>query len=490
MSTPFKIGLACLFALALAASVTYFLLDEDDESMRHTDGVTDVSSDGTPRRGNEYLTGTSDRREGESSDRSPVLSAGGLRPGGREATGPNLGSPEERARHLRELLNAAEIRWEDVARLLSVMDEPLSAEARGILLNRLQTGPQFNRVLKAFAMVRDPEVVKGVISLYEDTGSSSRAKKAALQALWQMPVEDPNEISRYLESQLSGELGRDGKVLNALARRGGKESVRAMIAYVQSLKNPQSMPPYLLRAIPPSEDEEVRAIIRDGLTSSQTSPGALRGLLRMVADPAMHGFGDTLVSLDRPDQSMEVRRQLYATMSDSGDSAAIAHLAKRAEESGHMGTMALEALGRVKVANPEGRKSLMNLLERSPLHANPNKAKEHLLLALGSLGHRPAMPAMVSSLEDSEPRVQIAAIRGLGRMGSAAREHLPTLARVFKEGNGAMQQRVAVAVGRIGGPKALELMKSMESTDGIEESVRRTLKVAIRSLSSRIAQRR
>ena len=490
MSTPFKIGLVCLFALALAAGVTYLLLDEDDASSTHNqathDGIGHSPTSDEPG----YLKGEPDRIGRADSRDAPVLASGEFRPGTRPAQGPSYGSPEERAKKLRELLNAPEIRWEDVARILSITNEPLSEEVRGILLNRLQTGPQYNRVLKAFANARDEALVQGVIALYEDASSSARAKKAALQALWQMPAGEPNEISKYLESQLSGEIGRDGHLLNALARRGGKESARAMIAYVQGLENPQTMPPYLLRAIPPSDDEEVRKIIRDGLNSDKTSPAALQTLLRMVANPAMRGFGETLVSLDRPDQSMDVRRQLYATMSDSGDSAAIEHLAKRAVESGHMGTMALEALGRVKAANPEGRQSLMNLLERAPLHANPPKAKEHILLALGSLGHRPAIPAMVGALEDSNTRVQIAAIRGLGRMGAAAQEHLPTLARVFTEGNGAMQQRVAVAVGQIGGPKALDMMKSMESTEGIDESVRRSLRVSIRSLQSRIAQRR
>ena len=86
---------------------------------------------------------------------------------------------------------------------------------------------------------------------------------------------------------------------------------------------------------------------------------------------------------------------------------------------------------------------LVKALDSAGLNARPTEAKETLLLVLGTLREKKAIPGVAKHLDDPEIRVREAAIRSLGRMRADARPHVGRVAAMFDEGS--PRTRLAVA---------------------------------------------
>jgi HEAT repeat protein len=111
--------------------------------------------------------------------------------------------------------------------------------------------------------------------------------------------------------------------------------------------------------------------------------------------------------------------------------------------------------------------TLLKEVPKDPAHASQDWRKAPW--ALGKIGV-PALPGLITTLEDPTPSVRLRAIRPIVAMGHVASDAAPTLARCLKDGDPHVRQWAAVALGQIGpaaaggGPGLIEALKDPEPT--------------------------
>ena len=175
----------------------------------------------------------------------------------------------------------------------------------------------------------------------------------------------------------------------------------------------------------------------------------------MVRRQGASRFAPQLIALDGKDgQPEQLRRRIYDTLGGIGDEKSVAYLVTKASEPGVFGEAALTSIGRIRSADPGARKALVDALETSGANPRPDKAREQILLALGTLKHDAAIPAIAQHLDDRSASVRAASVRSLGRMGPKAQGQVDRIRGMWEGGDESMRRQVALALGQIGGKDA------------------------------------
>jgi len=481
MTPRFKIGLTLLLALGLGVFV--FWLTQDDGA-RHGAGVDlsgDSVDDGTGDA--ELLADGSDPEAGNKL--APGATGGGRSlVGARTPHGIDLSNPDVRSTELTRILDTRPIDWRAAAKIAALMKEPLPDGARPIILWELRNGRRL-QVMHLFRELHDPSFVEDMFDLLDDPEVAKGARKFALEALWQMPGAPTDAVVLRLEGRLSDDLREDNAILFAMAASGGPEAARALVEYVQRSKDPEKIPQHLLQRLDVTKDKEAARILSDAL-ETERSPKALRSFIRMASKHGAREFTEPLIALDRDGIPTEVREQSMHALSQIGDEAAIGYLLEKAQEPGRFGEAALRSVAMISSADPEARKNLSKALEEADDNPRPEKAKESLLLAIGAVGDKNALPAVAAQLSDRSASVQRAAVRAMGRLGPKSEAYVPKLSRLYEQGDDATRIHVAVALGSIGGEQAVADMERMIKDESISPSLLRTLRMGLRNAKSRL----
>ena len=413
------------------------------------------------------------------SDDPRAVPGGNASPGGtltglpaRVPSGVDLNDPKQRATYLRDLLKAMPVDWEAVGAVVALMTEPLEPSSKEAILTALRTGDR-NGASKALLVTHDPSFVADLIAVLDDPAADEAAKRVALLALGQMPGANRDEVAKALEARLKDDMNADFEVLDAIARRGGRESARAIVQYVERAAQADRAWQALSGRMD-LKDPEVAAIVAEALGRTQ-SPGALETLLRVAGEPGATALAPALIALDRDDVSETHRALVYEALAHVGTGEALGHLLQVSRQPGVYGEKALLALSAVRGATDEGRAALVNELERAALNPRPDVAKASLLQAVGRLKVKEALPRVVDSLRDPSDQVRNSAIIAVGLMKSLARPHVPEIAKLFQNGSPGTRNAVAMALANIGGPEAAQHLEEFLKDTTLDSSLKRTI---------------
>ena len=143
----------------------------------------------------------------------------------------------------------------------------------------------------------------------------------------------------------------------------------------------------------------------------------------------------------------------------------------------------------ISSADPGARRAISRALDEADKNPRPERAKKSLLLAIGAVGDKSALPTVAKRLSDGDDEVRGAAARAMGRLGPSASDYVPQLATVFKEGKPQTRIHVAVALGSIGGKEAMQVMERALEEKGLSPSLERTLKYALRNAQGRMGSK-
>lgn len=482
MTARYQLALVGLLALALGTGVTWFLMG-DDTATPHDVGSGPASrSPGDTGaagllRGTAAPTGTDDGTSVPGGTNAMELV------GAREPHGPDYRDPAFRAKKLAELLDAPAIQWREVQRLLAIMDEPLSEEAKRILVESLRTGPR-GLVVEALAAVNDPTLAEGLFEVVDDAGGSAAMRQAALLALARMRGADADEVAKQLESRLSGAFRQDVHVLTAISVRGGGEAARAIIQYLTA-QSDASMSAHAFNRFDLGQDGAAAKIFNEALLKPQ-SPVVMKQLLELVGKPGSAALVPALVKLEAGKASPEVRKAALRTLGRIGTSGAVEHLLVRARESGDMGEAALRSLDSLRSADLGAREALRKELDRANLAARPVETRTRVLRALGRLKDKDSLPIMLEALDDSDQKVERAAIIAIGGLGEHAQPAFARLVKTYKGANTGTRNAVVHAMGSLGGQEALKTLQEWSKEENLDATLTRMLRQAVLSVRHRL----
>lgn len=482
MTQRFRVALVGLVALAVV-TLTVWLLQ----------GGSGGDSDSTPKdraapvdaQGRELSAGG---RGGSGGPTSADGSAGngatgggrtggvGLTPGMRVPKGMDLSDPEQRKRYLLELLAKGPESWDDVAALIALTTEPLDQAVKDALLAALRTGDR-NGVSKALNVAHDPTLVADLLAIVDDPATPPAARRVALLALAQMPGAPADETAKALESRLQGDMNKDVELLDAIARRGGKESVRALVEYLERSSDAARLAQTLTGRVNLKDDPDSAAVVAEALGRRQ-SPGALDALIA-IAGQSGAALAPALIRLDRDDMPEAQRTKVLDALGQTGSTVAIDHLIAVSRQPGLWGEKAILVLANIPDASPEARESLVHELERAAVNPRPELARSALLEVAGRLQVKAALPTMVESLRDPSDQVRNSAVRAMGLLRSNARANVGDVARLFQGGSPATRTAVAVALGNIGGEDAAKALEELLKDPTLDSSLKRTLGYAV-----------
>jgi HEAT repeat protein len=483
MTPRFRLALVVLVALGVVTLSIWMLKGGAGGGGDSTSGgrADPENASGRP------LAGTNDPNAtggaGATGGRPSGTGPGGvtLRPGIRAPEGLDLTDPAQRRKYLLQLLAKGPESWDDVAALVALTTEPLDPAVKEALLKALMSGDR-NGVSKALNVANDPSLVPDLLAVVDDPNAPAAARRVALLALGQMPGGNPDEVAKALEARLQGNANADFEVLDAIARRGGRESVRAVVEYVERSKDAARLSQALVGRMDLKTDPELASIVADAL-GRQQSPGALETLVAIAGQPGVPALAAALVALDRDDVPEALRTKVLDALSQNGTVVAIDHLIAVSRQPGMWGEKAILALEHIpKEASREAKESLVRELERAALNPRPDLARSALLTAAGRLGVKEALPAMVESFRSSDDNVRNKAISAVGLLGHHARPHVAEVAKMFAAGTPATRTSVAVALGNIGGPEALAALEEFLKEPSLDSSLRRTIGYAIEQL--------
>jgi HEAT repeat protein len=301
-----------------------------------------------------------------------------------------------------------------------------------------------------------------------------------------MPGGDDDAIARRLEGSLTGETQKDTSILRAIGKRGGPEAARAIVEYLQRVKNPNDVQMHVLQSLDVSTDKVAAEIVAAAL-KTEGSPKVQRALIAMAMRPGATAMTAPLMGLDRDGVSDDVRAMALRALGRIADPKAAAYLLKKAEEPGVFGERALSAVALMNSSDPAVGELLAQALADAHRNPRPERTKASLLEALGTARHAPSMPVIARSLDDRDAAVQIAAVRAMGRLGSKATAYVPQLVRLFDGGDPKRQQGIAVSLANIGGKEAVAEMRRLLKVEDLDASVRRTLQVGLRNAETKLA---
>ncbi len=487
MTARFQMGLAVLGAVALGCLLLVLLQDDGGRRSQPAPDFTEdvgvgvdvpapgalpVSRGAASTPGGEVTPGLEPAPQPRGSD-SLV--------GAREPAGIDLSDPTVRAKELRRLLTTRPVEWLRLSKIVAIMQpgEAIPTDLRPVILDELRSGKRL-QVMHVFGELRDASFVEDLFDMIEDGEASPAQERAALEALWKMPGGDNDEIARRLEGRLTNDVRKDASVLRAIGKRGGAEAARAMVEYLQRVQNPLDVRTHILQSLDLSTDKAAAQIVGEALRR-ETSPKVQKALIEMASRSGATALSEPLIALDRNGISMEVRSRAIVALGRIGDEASTAFLLEKAAEPGTFGEQALQAVALIRSADPRVGSRLAKALADADRNPRPERAKASLLQALGSAQHVASLPVVARSLDDRSRSVQEAAVSAMGRMGHHAQTYVPKLVRVYDAGDARMEQRVAVALGDIGGSAAVREMRRMLKKPKLSLTVKRTLQLALRN---------
>ncbi len=486
MTSGFKLGLVVLGALALGCAVLLLFQDGSGEGRGSSGDLTADSDTDAPLHGGTDGSGSQGDRSGKGT--GPVLEPG-AQPGGgsdslvgaREPKGIDYSDPAVREKALRRMLSTPPIEWLRVSKIVAIMQpgEAIPAELRPVILQELRSGKRL-QVMHVFAALRDEAFVEDLFEVLEGGAATAGHERAALEALWKMPGGDDDTIARRLEGRLTNDLRKDVSVLRAIGKRGGAESARAMVEYLQRQQNPLDVRSHILQSLDVSTDKAAAAVVADALRT-EASPKVQKALIEMVKRPGASAMTEPLIGMDREGVTLEVRSQAIIALGRIGDARSTEYLLRKAAEPGTFGEKALTAVALIQSGDPKVGEQLASALASADRNPRPEKAKASLLHAIGTVRHKESLPTVARSLDDRSMPVKEAAITAMGRMGHNARTYVPKLVKMYDGGDARMQQKVAVALGDIGGSTAVREMRRMLATKNLPLSVKRTLQMGLRN---------
>ena len=405
----------------------------------------------------------------------------------RTPSGLDLTDPEQRNEYLMQLIGEYDTNWDEIARVLRVSADPIPDEVRAFLIDELKSGRKLG-VLKVFAVILDPTMTRDLIDVLDMPGLSSRVERVALQALYTMPGANSSEVVRELESRLTDDMSRDNRFLHAIASRGGPEAARALVEYLQRSQEPGEVPQFVLRALDLEGDPETAEIVKQALATEDLDPEVRNRLMLLVSRPGATEFVPMVIALDADGQSQKTRERALETLARIGGKDAITYLYAKASQPGVMGEKALLMMGQISSSDQEGRDYLLEALEQASGAARPIETQTQILQALANLREPSAAPQFVHYMDSRSPSIQMAAISGLARLGSKAEPHVPKLIDTYAVSDDRTKVRIAVALGSIGGEKAVEAMEQMVSAEGIPPDLNRTLRMGLNDAKRRLKE--
>ncbi|MDA1194725.1 MAG: HEAT repeat domain-containing protein [Planctomycetota bacterium] len=470
MPPRFKLALALLSALVLACALVLVLLDGGDNP-RPIQFPTDVDGDvGPVEPGVPELDTTGVTPTGPPPAQLPDGS--GSLVGVRRPSGIDLSDPAVREQELRRMLAAEPVDWQEVARIVGLMAEPIPAALRPVLLNELVSGRR-NQVMFVYAQLRDASFIEDLFEMLDDASVIKGARQAVLTALWQMPAGDRDAVVRRLEGRLSGDVVADLQLIQTLAKRGGPEAARAIGEYLQRAANPAQVPLHILQSLDTTDPATAEVLATQ--LRSETSPKVLKALLVAAAQPGAHALVDPLTALDRDGVPDDVRHLAIDALGRIGDTAAVDFLLRKAAEPGVFGERAVRAIGVLDTAERGVAEVLAKALDSAAANPRPAQFKKSLLIALGNAKSAASLRVVSKVLDDPDEEVRQAAVEAMGRMGHRSRGYIEKLGSLYAGGSETTKRRVAIALGSIGGKEAVVAMERMLQEEGLSPSLRQTL---------------
>jgi HEAT repeat protein len=483
MTPRFKVALAVLGALVLATGALWIALgDLGGKGKRPPKPPTATAGREAPTLEPEDLRtaeGPDPTLSGQSggTDGGEPDATGRLHPGIRTPSGEDLSDPKVVKALLAQHLAEEVVDWAAVKQLVAVLKEPLDPHMRERFIEELRTGNRVG-VVDAFGALQDGSLVPDLLTMIDEPGLPTQARAAVLLALQQMPGADRDEVVRGLEARMTGDQRWDLQVLQAIAVRGGREATRALVDYVKGGEQGRRMPSWVLQRLDLRRDPEGAEVLAGALRTEQ-SPETLRTLVDMAGRPGAQALVEPLIALNRDGVSEDIRQQVIVSLGRVGNETAVSHLLGLAQQPGVYGDVARRAVGSMTDATPASLDLLTSALLTADRTAQPDQNRSNLLLALGTLRHKAALPHMGDALKDRSTEVKIAAVRGLGRLGAASRAYVSSLVSLYSSGDDTMRRHVVIALGSVGGPEARNALAQMKGDPKLSPSMQRTVDVAL-----------
>ena len=407
-----------------------------------------------------------------------------LRPGGtgipnglREPSGEDLSDPKTVLRLLREHLAEANPRWDYVAKLLQVFRAPLDADIKATLVAALEHGNAAG-ALQALAFLNDGTIVPDLLRLLDGPAVDKHDLGTLLIALSTIPGANPAEVVTGIESRLTGDFAHDSVFLQAIARTGGAEAVRALLDAIIRAKDPSEIGADVWRELDLKKSPDAANRLASTLRSTTLTPAALGAIVAMAGQPgASREVIEALLALDADATPEPVRRRVLESLGATSDDAALDHILSVAVKGADYASVAAKAVSEIRSATPAMRAKLLE----SATQTNDENLRMQLVHALGSLRAAPAVPLLTGYLVSPQPMLRIEAAIALGRIGPESASALDALAKAYEAGDEAMRQHVAIAIGRVGNDRAASILKQFQVIEK-SERVKTTLNGAVRAL--------
>ena len=486
MNTRFKLALSLVAALALAVVLVVMLQDDapaGDGFELEGDGESVART--TEEGGDPALEGTGDENTPKA---VPGPDGGGSLVNSRTPSGIDYSKPEVRERELRRLLEQPHMKWDEIAKIVGLMEEPIPDDLRPLFLENLTIGPRRSQTMLAFAQLRDGSFVEDLFTLLDDPSVVKGARSAVLTALWQMPGGNRDEVVRQLESRLTGDPLKDNQLLNAVNRRGGPEAARTLVEYMQRTRNPRQIPPHILRGLDLT-DKQTAEVFATSLRQ-EAVPGVLKSMITTASQPGARELVDPLISLDRDGIPNDIRQQVMDALGRIGDTSSVDYLLRKAEEPGMFGDRAVLALGKLNTSARGVADQLAKALDGAANNPRPASYKKSLLIALGNSKSSEGLRVVAKTLDDGDRDVRITAVEAMGRMGHRSRGYENKLVKMYDGANDSEKRRIVVALGSIGGEESVAAMKRMLKAEDISASLKQTLQMGLRAAQRQLEQER
>lgn len=335
-----------------------------------------------------------------------------------------LGTADVRCRSLiRDVLQ--EMDDEECAEL----SEPVEAEVRN------DEFPEHSAfALQLLAMIRGSELLKTCAALTKH--KSSQMRTAAVEALSQM---GENRAVRFLNSRMRD---RSADVRTAAAcGLANVNSPRSATLLIEALKDPAvSVRRASAKTLAGMEGEEIAAAVSKAL-NTETDPAVVESLLETVGRA---GTDDALVTLQKylDSDDRELRHRAISTLrrlkNRKGAAMLIPFLSDTDNDTRRLAVEAVGALGEPSVA--PALRDIVSKDRQEPVRAAAARALGELkdkkaqtvleealhdgrtvrcqaIVALGLIGDKCAVPALLAQLRDQAPEIRYHACNALGEIG-------------------------------------------------------------------------
>lgn len=466
MNARFSLALACLAALGAGVVVTWLVTGSGPKNRTTlpVDGQAARSQAGSPTL---LQSPASQGGPGGAQGRPGPLASAGGGTSSRVPHGIDLSDPTTRAEALAAALGAVEINWGDVRNLLGLMDEPLDAEAKRILLENLKIGPRRTQVVHALEMLADETMLEALFAFVDDASADISVRNGTLTVLARMRGGEPDEIAKALEQRLRGSFGDDVYLLKAIAERGGVEATRAVLRYLAESGDIDPAKAAVFVPYAPANSPEAHELVVQALRDTK-DPARLVMLLDAMIRPGMTGVTAEIAEAAKSADNEALQVASLRALARLGDQDAIQHLLAAAREPGSTGSRALDAMGFLQreTVTEDVRKDIRTFLEQAHRTTQPDYTRRVAIETLGRLGDRGSRELLYSYVSDRNPAVANEAILALGRLGAASRERVNDLGTLWAGGDEARRLVLIQTMGRVGGPDAAALLTAWGREDG------------------------